>query len=138
MSVLLAYNFYPSYKHSHLSTEVLIFQKTYLLSHVPSLGPCCSLKKQRSRAKNRSFQVFSCFHAISLLQFYFKNHPNIQSFPFSSQHCIMKTFKHEIPMCIHPDLHPPSRVYNEDFAVFTSYLPISSYLLLVSLIQLIF
>ena len=39
MSVLLAYNFYPSYKHSHLSTEVLIFQKTYLLSHVPESWP---------------------------------------------------------------------------------------------------
>ena len=140
MSVLLAYNLYPFFKHSHLSTEALIFKKkknTVSLMFL-SLGTCCSLKKQRSRAKNSSFQVFSFFHAISLLQFYFKDLPNIQSFPFSSQHCIMKNFKHETPMYIHPDLYPPSRFYNEDFAVFTSYLPVSSYLLFIPLIHLIF
>ena len=124
MSVLLAYNFCPAFKCSHLSTEVLIISQ-----RIPSLS-CSWALAFAVLLKGREVEQRTG-HSRSL----------VPSMPFpcsNSTSKIIQTFSHslfspntllwKISSMKHPCMYPPSRFYNEDFAVFSSYLSISSYL----------
>lgn len=132
MFVLLAYNFCPSFKRSHLRTEVLIISQ-----RIPSLS--CSWDLAFAvLSKGREVEQRTG-HSRSL----------VPSMPFLTQILLQRSSKHSItpfslptlyygkfqawnthvhtPMYIHPCMYPPSRFYNEDFAGFLI-ISISSYL----------